>query len=194
MNTVTENTNSMKQPEEWKPIPGYEGKYEISNWGRVRSNSQKSKGRILVPVPQQSGYYRVNLYKDSKVKTPTIHRIVAEVFLSNPNNYPEVNHKDEDKGNNYVENLEWCTHAYNSSYGTRVQRAAEKYSKSVVQLDKRGNFIDEYKSTQEASSVTGIAQPSICKCCNHKYGYRSPGGFVFMYKDEYIATQTKHKK
>ena len=188
MTKVIENTNSMKQPEDWKPIPGYEGLYEVSNWGRVRSFKWNSDGRILSPGKNNMGYYFVYLCKDGKAKGHTIHRLVAQAFIQNPSNFPVVNHKDECKENNCVDNLEWCTQKYNISYGTGLQRMAEKISKPVVQLDKNGNFVAEYKSTQEASRVTGINHGNICCCCNHK-SYKSAGGFIWIYKDEYAATQ-----
>ena len=185
---VIENTNSMKQPEEWKPIPGYDGKYEVSSYGRVKSYKYNSDGRILSPGNNGSGYYFVYLCKDGKAKQRTIHRLVAEAFIPNPSNFLEINHKDEDKGNNHVTNLEWCSRGYNLAYGTRLERI----SKPVVQLDKNGNFLAEYSSTHEASRVTSIAQSNICKCCKHKPGHSSAGGFIFLYKDEYLQNQTQH--
>ena len=188
MDNVIEN--SVKLPEEWKPIPGYEGKYEISNWGRVKSYKLDSNGKILAPARYRNGYYFVSLSKDGKRKNCTIHRIVATAFIPNPDNLPEVNHKDENKRNNYLGNLEWCDHSYNNSYGTKNQRTAEKLGKPVVQLDKQGNFITEHKSIREASRVTSIAPINICRCCKHKDGYKSRGGFIWIYKDEYTATKT----
>ena len=191
MNNVIEHT--LKQ-EEWKPIPGYEGLYEVSNYGRVRSFKWSSNGKILSPGKDGSGYCFVNLCKDGKAKLRTIHRLVAEAFIPNPNNFPQVNHMDECKKNNYFENLEWCSSAYNNSYGTRTRRMAEKNSKPVVQLDKKGNFISEFESLREASRRTGIDDASICRCCNHKPGYKSAGGFVWIYKDEYTASQIQQEK
>ena len=194
MNKVIENTNSRKQPEEWKPIPGYEGLYEVSNYGRVRSFKWSSNGKILSPCKDGSGYCFVNLCKDGKVKPRIIHRLVAEAFIPNPNNFPQVNHMDECKENNYFGNLEWCSPAYNISYGTRTRRMAEKNSKPVVQLDKKGNFISEFESLTEASKITDIVISSICCCCNHKPGYKLAGGFIWIYKDEYLNTQTQQEK
>ena len=194
MNKVIENTNSRKQPEEWKPIPGYEGLYEVSNYGRVRSFKWSSNGKILSPSKCGSGYCFVNLCKDGKAKLRTIHRLVAEAFIPNPNNLPLVNHQDECKENNYFENLEWCSSAYNNSYGTRTRRAVEKLSIPVVQLDKKGNFISEFESLREASRRTGIASTSISRCCKHKPGHYSAGGFIWIYKDEYLNTQTQQEK
>ena len=192
MDNVIEHT--LKQ-EEWKPIPGYEGLYEVSNYGRVRSFKWSSNGKILSPIKCGNGYLFVILYKDGKAKKHcTIHRLVAEAFIPNPSNFPQVNHMDECKKNNYFENLEWCSSAYNNSYGTRTRRMAEKNSKPVVQLDKKGNFISEFESLREASRRTGIADENICRCCNHKPGRYSAGGFIWIYKDEYLNTQTQQEK
>lgn len=195
MDKVIDNTNLMKQAEEWKPIPGYEGLYEISNWGRVKShlycNSQKTSERILVPEHTLNGYYRVTLCKDRKEKHYQVHRLVAQAFVPNHSNLTQVNHKDEDKVNNYFKNLEWCSQAYNNSYGTRLQRVFEKLSKPIVQLDKKGNFLKEYKSISEAARLTGISQSYLSIRCNHKKGHKSAKGFIFMFKDEYTATQTQ---
>ena len=121
--------------EEWRPVVGYEGLYEVSSYGRVRSfdryvkysNGQihLHKGRILSPGKDTIGYLFVILSCNGKRKIINVHRLVAEAFISNINNLPEVNHKDEDKTNNRVENLEWCDHKYNMNYGTRNIRAKE---------------------------------------------------------------------
>ena len=111
----------------WKDIKGYEGLYMVSNGGDVKS----VKNGILKPsVYKGTGYYYVGLYKDGKRKGYTIHRLVADAFIPNPNNLPCVNHKDESKINNNVENLEWCTHRYNSNYGCRNEKISAK-SKGV---------------------------------------------------------------
>ena len=117
--------------EEWRPVVGYEGLYEVSNIGRVRSLDRyvkgkgKSyflhKGRVLSPGIKTEGYLIVRLQR----RMFYVHRLVTEAFLPNPDNLPEVNHKDEDKLNNRVDNLEWCTVKYNNNYGTRTIRAKE---------------------------------------------------------------------
>ena len=117
----------------WKSIQGYEGLYEVSNFGNVRSldrvirskhnEKKQKKGRILTPFyEEKKGYYQVSLSKDGKQKKQRIHRLVAVAFLENPFNYTDVNHKDEDKTNNNVDNLEWCTRKYNNNYGTKPER------------------------------------------------------------------------
>ena len=121
--------------EEWRPIEGYEGLYEISSYGRVRSldkyvkskseSYRLHKGKVLSPEKNTRGYLSVVLSYNGKHKTITVHRLVAQAFLPNPDNLPEINHKDEDKTNNNVTNLEWCDHKYNVNYGTRNIRAKE---------------------------------------------------------------------
>lgn len=113
--------------EVWKDIPGYEGKYLVSSRGRVKAVYRwiKNNEKILSPMLNKDGYYQVNLSFRGKVKHCRIHRLVAEAFIDNPNKYPMVNHKDEDKENNCFENLEWCDHTYNIRYGTRTKRSFE---------------------------------------------------------------------
>ena len=114
--------------EEWRDIKGYEGKYQVSNLGRVKSlkdSKENYREKILSNSTDTRGYSNVNLYKNGKRKLFKVHRLVAEAFIDNSNSYPLVNHKDENKQNNRVENLEWCTHEYNINYGTRSQRTSE---------------------------------------------------------------------
>ena len=111
--------------EEWRDIGGYEGLYQVSNLGRVRSlrdKNNKKRELILKPKIMRNGYLKVDLCKNGKQKTFTVHRLVATVFISNPKNFPVVNHKDENKLNNNVSNLEWCTVLYNNCYGTRLKK------------------------------------------------------------------------
>lgn len=157
--------------EEWKDIPGYEGVYEISNLGRVRRN-----GKILKPL-KDSGYLRAHLSKNGIAKKVLIHRLVAFAFIPNPNNYPEINHKDEDKTNNTVENLEWCSREYNINYGTRNERV----SKPVLQYDRLGNFIREWPSGLKAEEELGINNGNISSCCSGKV--KTAGGFVWRFKN-----------
>ena len=107
----------------WKNIEGYEGKYQVSNLGRVKSMIGQEK--VLHPKKHRNGHLQIGLHKDKKRKTMYIHRIVAQAFIPNPDNIACVNHKDENPNNNNVDNLEWCTQKYNCNYGTRVDRIME---------------------------------------------------------------------
>ena len=111
----------------WKDIPGYEGLYQVSNIGEIKSLNYKQthKPHLLSQAKDRDGYFRVVLVKDKQRKNKLVHRLVAEAFIPNPNNLPQVNHKDEQAGNNIVTNLEWCTAKYNVNYGTRNKRAGE---------------------------------------------------------------------
>ena len=114
--------------EEWRDIKGYEGKYQVSNLGRVKSLNYNRTGKenILSSTPDKGGYLIVNLYKKGKRRGFSVHKLVALHFIPNLNNFSEVNHKDENKSNNCVENLEWCDRKYNVNYGTRNKRDSEK--------------------------------------------------------------------
>jgi len=114
------------EQELWKEINGFNGKYEVSSFGRVRSYAQSKSGRILPGYTDAKGYITVCLYHaPQKGKFYKVHRLVATAFIDNPNGYAQVNHKDEVKANNHISNLEWCSNEYNNRYGTRIQRAGE---------------------------------------------------------------------
>ena len=122
--------------EEWRSIEGYEGLYEVSNTGRVRSLDRYDnrnyfrKGKVLSPGKDTVGYLFVILTCNGKRKAINVHRLVAKAFIENPDNLPQVNHKDEDKTNNNVDNLEWCTAKYNNKYGSRKDKVRESKLKS----------------------------------------------------------------
>ena len=126
----------------WKDVPGYEGIYVVSSFGRVRSLQRTRKGsygsimvvneRILNHKIDKDGYHIVTLSKEGKTKCIGVHRLVAQAFLPNPDNLPQINHKNEDKSNNFVDNLEWCTVKYNNTYGTRIERGLETKLKNGV--------------------------------------------------------------
>ena len=160
----------------WCPIKGYEGFYGVSDQGRVRS-LKFGKERILKPIRNQQGYILVCLCKNREKKMCKIHRLVAQAFIPNPDNLPQVNHRDEDKTNNYVQNLEWCDSKYNNNYGTRNQRI----SKTVLQYTKSGAFVREWKSTHDAERNLGYSKCNISKCCNGKL--KSAYNFIWKYKD-----------
>ena len=124
----------------WKPVVGYEGLYEVSSYGRVKSLDRYvkysdgriylHKGKVLSLAKDKNGYFVVSLYFNGKHNTIKVHRLVAQAFIPNPDNLPEVNHLDEDKTNNRVENLEWCDHKYNMNYGTRNIRSKDTHIKN----------------------------------------------------------------
>ena len=163
----------------WKEISGYDGLYEVSDTGLVRS-LKFGKTRILKPRKRRDGYLSVMLCKDSKYKIMFVHRLVASAFIPNPQNLDTVNHKNEDKHNNNISNLEWMTLADNQNYGTRNKRIAEAHSKQVQQLDKKtGELLATFPSIQEAERQTGIADSNICSCCRGKL--KSAGGYRWSY-------------
>ena len=165
--------------EHWKSIAGYEGLYEVSDLGRVKS-LKYGKEKILKPRKHTCGYLQVCLYKDGKVEQPKIHRLVAEAFIPNQNNLDTVNHKDEVKSNNTVGNLEWMSIKDNNNYGTRNKRVGEALSKQVQMLDKQtGELLTIFSSIHEAWRVTGIHKSNISKCCLGKQ--KSAGGYVWKY-------------
>lgn len=144
--------------EDWKDVIGYEGLYQVSNFGRVRGKSSK----ILAPQPR-NGYLRIQLKKGGHIKTMAIHRMVAVAFLTNENGHNEVNHKDEDKTNNRVENLEWCDRSYNCNHGSRTEKIVAKTSYPVLQIDKVGNIVNEFPSTSELRKL-GFSPSHISEC------------------------------
>lgn len=188
--------------EVWRPVVGYEGRYEVSNLGRVKSlesvvsgrlrNIYHSPDRILKPIKHRCGYLFVHLVSESKAKNKRlIHRLVAEAFIDNPNNHPQVNHKDENKQNNLVfvdkdgtidfekSNLEWCTRSYNINHGTRNKRVSEKLrlskGKSILQFTSGGELLREWRSAAEAARILGLNISPICNCLQGRtctsYGY-----------------------
>ena len=169
--------------EEWRDIKGFEGKYMVSNLGRVKSLNyhRTGKEKIMKGNANGDGYLYVTLSKDGKVKTCRINRLVAQAFLENPNNLPEVNHKDENKYNNCVENLEYCSRSYNVNYGTGIKRSAEKHRKPVYSIDKESGLITYWESIREAGKVLGIDSSHITACCKGKL--KSAGGFYWHYSE-----------
>lgn len=143
----------------WKDIIDTDGMYQVSNIGRVRVRDYRVAGywRILNQVRQDTSYFQVIVYYNGKLKRVSVHRLVATAFLPNPNNYPVVNHKDQDGGNNHVDNLEWCTYQYNATYADAVEKRRQKRTgvynadNAVLQYTKEGTFVARHKSARDAS-------------------------------------------
>lgn len=147
----------------WKDIPNYEGLYQVSNYGRIKSlfrfnGFYNTKESILHLQKDKKGYLRVQLRKEKKVKNFSVHRLVAVAFIPNPYKLPQINHKNEIKTDNRVENLEWCNAYYNMNYGTRP----DLYSKPIKQIKGEKEII--FKSISEAERQTGIARSNIVLC------------------------------
>jgi hypothetical protein len=172
------------QIETWKSIKGYEGLYEVSNLGRVKSLAKMRwngkayhlwEERILKQGTNGNDYLVVNLYKNKNIRLVTVHRLVANAFVDNPNNFKEVNHLDENRKNNNVNNLEWCTRKYNCNYGNRTEKA--KHCKQINQYDLQGNFINTWISAVEAANKLNINADSIYRNANGKS--KTAGGYVW---------------
>lgn len=178
----------------WKPVLGYEGFYEVSNLGRVRSlnrptknRNKLAKGRILKGKISSNGYPTVHLSLNGIANWIHIHRLVALAFIPNPDNLPMINHLNEIKTDNRVENLEWCTALHNNNWGTRTIRSSlskinhPKRSMPVIQLSLDGSFVAEYPSIREAERLTKIDFSSI-RCCAHHY-ISTAGGYKWEFKN-----------
>ena len=175
--------------EVWQDIPGYEGLYQVSTYGRVKSldhyvsNNHRNglslkKGRILEPQ-KYKGYRSICFSKDSVVRRFQIHRIVANVFIPNFNGYPIINHIDVNPSNNRVENLEWCTYSYNNNYDNAVSKRAVQLMKKIAMYDKNGNLLYEYDNSKEAGKDLGVSVGAIQKACTNRN--KSCKGYVFKY-------------
>lgn len=166
----------------WKGIDGYIGKYEVSNFGRIRSLNYRKSGQPKERVLEKTskGYYAVDLCQNGNRKKHKVARLVAAAFVPNKYGLPEVNHKDEDKTNDRADNLEWCDRTYNNNYGTRASRAVENHRKPILQYTKDGKFVARWEGAKEAEKALGISDGNIWMCCNLKR--KTAGGFVWRYE------------
>ena len=187
--------------EVWKDVQGYEGLYEISNYGRVKS-WHKTKhctpnGYLLKPSVNVPGYIYYGLKKDGHRKNFLCHRLVGMHFIDNPNDYPQINHMDENPKNNRVDNLEWCTPHYNTNYGTGIERRkqntdyafimkkidwverAKKYYKKIEQLTTNGQLIKKWDAIIFAGESLNIPCSNITMCCKGRI--KTAGGYVWRY-------------
>ena len=189
----------MKTIEIWR-TPIYDGEiyegYKVSNLGRILSLDYNHTGKpgLMTPRKRKNGYFQVKLWKNGEKKYCLVHRLVAETFLENPENLPQVNHIDEDKTNNFVflnedgtvnkkkSNLEWKNHRDNCNHGTRNERSAKARSKTVLQLSLSGELIREWESTRECGR-NGFDHGAVVKCCRGEISHYK--GFLWMYYDDY---------
>lgn len=165
----------------WKDIPNCKG-YQASNFGKIRSlnYNQQNYIRILKPVKQATGYHLVNL----KGKVLTVHRIIATTFLENPNNYKCVNHKDGNKNNNNVNNLEWCSYSYNlkHAYANKLKIATSNHlKKKIKQYDLNKNLIKIWDCSKDIQRELKIDHSNVLACCKHKKHYNTAGGYIWEY-------------
>lgn len=166
--------------EEWKDVTGYEGLYQVSNFGRIKAlakyidhpTGSKSyrKEKILSGKINKDGYCVVTLTKNKKQKCLLVHRLVAEAFIDNPNNYPIINHIWENqKNNNNVSNLEWCSVQYNNCYGNRLERIAKKNRKKVYQYNFNGELVNIWDGLRIIARELNVSESNISKACKGKY-------------------------
>lgn len=173
----------------WKNIKGFENLYQVSDSGRVKSLGNKSnhkKDIIMKQTLNYKGYLQLCLRKNNKGYHFMVHRLVAQAFIPNPDDLPQVNHKDGNKQNNKVENLEWCTNSYNQLHANkmglnkhRIERTKEVCNKPVVQLTLDGKEINKFKSLKEASNKTGCSYKAMSLCALGKT--KSSGGYIWKY-------------
>ena len=170
----------------WRSVVGYEGLYEVSNDGRVRTVEHIANGHTITPrelairIYKNQRYARVRLYRDGKPKDYVVHRIVAEAFIPNPYNKPQVNHIDGNRSNNMVENLEWCTASENQRHAYKtglkdIENTITHTRKKVRQIDAEGNVIKIWQSMSEAARELGLHVSNISHCCSGRIG--STGGY-----------------
>ena len=191
-------TKCITQEEIWKDVKGYEGIYQISNLGKVKSlnrilsNGSKRKGIVLKQYTNRDGYVFVCLSKDGKSKTTYIHRLVADAFVPNDENEDEVDHLDNNKLNNFSSNLEWVSRkenvgrSWDDGLMENQRRTAVKNglarAKRVIKMDNRGNVLGEYRSQTEAAKAVGVSSPSISMCCTGVS--KTAGGYYWKYAGE----------
>lgn len=176
-------TKYSTEEEIWKDVKGYEGYYQVSNKGRVKSLNRISAQNHVMPekILKQDvsvlGYCQVTFYKDGKKKREKVHRLAAFMFLTNENNYPQINHKDENPSNNNVDNLEWCTQAYNNLYNDRHKRIGKKMERAIYVIkDERKSL---YDSGRKASKILGLTEASVYRCLRGELNTHK--GYTFEY-------------
>lgn len=191
--------------ENWRTIEGTNGNYSVSDLGNVRRNEHYTevtpgnfnhyKERLLKPITESSGYLVVKLQIGNKSVPKKIHRLVAETFIPNPNDLPCVNHKDENRTNNCLNNLEWCTYKENANYGTRNERLRMISGIRVAQYTLDGALIKIWNSISEAANHFGCkSTSSIRRVCKKEKGRKSYKGFVWRYIDQKVIGDNNLKE
>lgn len=163
----------------WKDIDGYEGKYQVSSLGRIKSASWHNGAteRLLKLRLDRRGYPTCFLYKDGQRKQLSVHRVVANTFIPNPHNKPQVNHINGEKSDNRVKNLEWCTNRENQDHASDSDL---KHTVKVLQLDMNGNLVKEWSSMAKAANALRVTRASIFSCCTGKA--KSCKNYIWKYK------------
>ena len=174
--------------EEWKPIKGYEGLYEVSNCGRVKSLAKKvGKGkreeRILKSYSNKKGYLMIGLCKNSKERGYLVHRLVAEAFIPNPENKPQINHINGCKDCNIISNLEWVNNSENQLHAVKN---GLKPTKRVKQYSLEGKYIRTWDSIREIERELGLKHQNVSKCCKKQKWYKTAGGYIWKFEEEVI--------
>lgn len=169
----------------WKDIPNFEGLYQVSNLGKVKSFRRSPKfgcqpEYILNPSTSENGYANVTLYDGKSRHKFLVHRLVANSFIPNPDNLPQINHKDENRLNNRVDNLEWCTAEYNNAYGTAKFRMIDTKSRPIEQLTVDGQVLAVYRSTRIASELLGINRGTLKSAISKQ---SQCNGYYWRYSD-----------
>ena len=161
----------------WKDIEDYEWLYQVSNLGNIKS---KKRNKLLKPYTTSNDYLVVKLSHNNKQINYFVHRLVAKAFIPNPENKPQVNHKDENIQNNNANNLQWCTHSYNQNYGKRNKRVQEKLGIKINQYDLKGNYIKTFNSITEAQKKCNTTH--INECLSGKL--KQTGGYIWRYANK----------
>lgn len=173
----------------WKDIENYEGSYLVSNCGRIKSlkNGETRKDKILKFIKNKCGYLYVNLYKNNKYKSKTIHRLVAQAFIPNLNNLPQINHIDGNKENNNISNLEWCTRSENikHAYKNGLHKINKHNERKVKQIDvENGIILNVFDSVRQIEKILGFSSTNISKCCRKEKNHNTAYGYNWEYIDE----------
>lgn len=166
----------------WHKIDDYEDLYEVSNFGNIKS-FHKGKIKLLKPQMDGWGYLHVFLYKNKKAKIYKVHKLVAKYFIPNKNNFNVINHKDGNKLNNHIDNLEWCTSSYNNThaYKSKLKRPCFK---EIIQYDKNNNYLKLWNGALEVERCLEINNSNIIQCCKKRR--KTAGGYIWKYKEDIL--------